>query len=329
MLTPALPANELERSLELENLGLIYSPSEEKFDRITRLAKRFFDVPIVLVSLVYKDIQWFKSSQGLNACETGRDVSFCGHAILKNEIFVVENALEDIRFSDNPLVIGEPRVIFYAGHPLYSPKGVVLGTLCLIDHKPRTFSDENKIALADFAAITEMSFAKNTLSDEQLNYLRENKEQQRKALLDPLLGVWSAEATAALLKREVKLAQSAKAALSVLIVEPLNIDELLQQLGHDIKTDLLKFIAQNLRASIRTAEIFGINKLGQFFVVLPKTPATIAKEFGAAIERRCALVKFKKGDIQCSTLVKVSVHGMSSDQALSAQEFSRQVGLAT
>ena len=81
---------------------------EERFDRITRMAKRLFNVPIVLISLIDSERQWFKSNMGLDACETPRDVSFCGHTILGDEIFVIDNALEDERFEDNPLVVGEP-----------------------------------------------------------------------------------------------------------------------------------------------------------------------------------------------------------------------------
>ncbi len=146
---PATPHNEKERLSELKELGLLDSEAEERFDRFTRLAKRLFGVPVALISLVDSDRQWFKSRQGLDATETPRDVSFCGHAILGSEIFVVENASEDARFSDNPLVTGDPNIAFYAGFPLTGPKGHKVGTLCLLDQKPRVLDEEDLETLRD------------------------------------------------------------------------------------------------------------------------------------------------------------------------------------
>ena len=139
MLKPATPSNEDARLAALRALSILDTAPEERFDVITRTARLVFEVPIALVSLVDANRQWFKSHDGLDAPETPRDVSFCGHAILVDDVFVVENAQVDPRFRDNPLVTGKPRVVFYAGMPLSGPNGLKLGTLCLIDHRPRQF----------------------------------------------------------------------------------------------------------------------------------------------------------------------------------------------
>ncbi|MGP9832824.1 GAF domain-containing protein [Marinobacter sp. NSM] len=115
-------------------------------------------MPICLVSLIDKDRQWFKSCYGLGVRETARDISFCGHAILGADTFVVENALQDERFAENPLVTGEPDIRFYAGAPLEDRNGFRLGTLCLIDKKPRTFSSDDQKTLRDFADLVEREF---------------------------------------------------------------------------------------------------------------------------------------------------------------------------
>jgi diguanylate cyclase (GGDEF)-like protein len=150
---PPIPLDEEERLNELQELRLLDTEAEERFDRFTRLARRIFDVPVALISLVDGDRQWFKSRQGLDVAETPRDVSFCGHAILGSGIFVVENAAEDARFRDNPLVTGEPRIQFYAGFPLTGPKGHTVGTLCLLDQKPRVLAEEDLEALRDIGAM--------------------------------------------------------------------------------------------------------------------------------------------------------------------------------
>ena len=134
----AKPDNEAARLAALYELLILDTPPEERFDKIARFAADEFDMPIVLVTLVDAERQWFKARVGTQVCETGRDVSFCAHAILHDEIMVVEDALQDPRFADNPLVTGAPHIRFYAGAPLALPSGLRLGTLCLIDRRPRT-----------------------------------------------------------------------------------------------------------------------------------------------------------------------------------------------
>lgn len=155
MLEPAFPRDESERLLALYRQQILDTQAEERFDRITRLACALFDVPIALVSLVDSERQWFKSRQGLDACQTPRNISFCGHAILQPDIFYVPNTLEDPRFVDNPLVTGPPNIRLYAGAPLTIRDGHRIGTLCIIDDRPRGFSDEELDRLRDLAACVE------------------------------------------------------------------------------------------------------------------------------------------------------------------------------
>lgn len=159
MLVPPMAENEGARIAALRSLNLLDTSPEERFDRLTRLAKRLFGVPIALVSLVDVDRQWFKSCIGLDASETSRDISFCGHAILGHEVFVVPNALIDGRFSDNPLVTGPPNIRFYAGCPLQVAQGSKIGTLCVIDVEPREFDTDSVKLLQDLARMAEQEIA--------------------------------------------------------------------------------------------------------------------------------------------------------------------------
>lgn len=151
MKKPAIPEDESRRLDALCSLNILDTPAEERFDRNTRLARKVFEVPIALVSLVDSERQWFKSRQGLDATQTPRDISFCGHAILSDEVFYVPNTLEDDRFADNPLVTGPPDARFYAAAPLHAPGGARIGMLCIIDSQPREFTDEQFAALRDLA----------------------------------------------------------------------------------------------------------------------------------------------------------------------------------
>lgn len=159
MQVAAQPHDEPQRISALHALAILDTPPEERFDRLTRLAKRLFSVPIALVSLIDTNRQWFKSHAGLDVSETPRNISFCGHAILGTGVFVVEDAASDPRFSDNPLVTGAPQVRFYAGCPLKIGAGPNLGTLCLIDRAPRSFSADDMALLRDLARMAEQELA--------------------------------------------------------------------------------------------------------------------------------------------------------------------------
>lgn len=145
MIAPTLPDNETDRLASLHALQLLDTPKEQRFDRIVELTKSVFGVPIAYIALIDSDRQWFKSKTGMceSFSESPRDESFCGHAILQDTPLIVEDALEDARFFDNPMVTGDPGVRFYAGHPLKSKAGVNVATLCVVDTQPRSFGDED------------------------------------------------------------------------------------------------------------------------------------------------------------------------------------------
>jgi GAF domain-containing protein len=155
MRIPPIPSNEAARLRALDETGLLDTVEDERFDRITRIAQRLFDVPIAIFSLVDAKRQWFKSIQGLQVKETPREVSFCGHAILHEGVFCVEDASGDERFADNPLVVDGPRIRFYAGTAIHSLGGLPIGTLCIIDQRPRSFDAADRRTLLDLAAILE------------------------------------------------------------------------------------------------------------------------------------------------------------------------------
>lgn len=145
--------DEAERLLALDATRLVDTPPESVFERLTWLASQVTDSPMALISLLTASRQWFKSRIGVQVSETPRDWAFCSHTILQNGLFVVEDATRDPRFQDNPLVIGEPHIRFYAAFPLLDGSGHPLGTLCILDREPRKLRDREVRSLRELAAL--------------------------------------------------------------------------------------------------------------------------------------------------------------------------------
>ena len=265
MKTPGTPANEKERLKELRSLDILDTPPEERFDRLTRMAKRVFGVDIALVSLVDENRQWFKSRVGLDACETGRDISFCGHAILGNEIFLIEDTLNDERFHDNPLVIGPPNIRFYAGAPLRYMNGNKLGTLCLIDRKARVLDDNDMEMLRDLAEMAE-----NELNAIQL------------ATIDELTKISNRRGFVALAQNSLSLCVRQNAPVSLVFLDLDKFKPINDNYGHAEGDRVLVAFAGLMRKSFRDSDVFARIGGDEFVVLLTNTDEQHAK---AIVER--------------------------------------------
>lgn len=266
MQKPQIPVNERERLAALDALGLLYSPSEERFDRITSLASKVFDVPIVLVSLIADQCQWFKSAQGLTAAETTREISFCGHAILGDGALVVPDASVDPRFADNPLVAGPPNIRFYAGHPV-EYQGKKLGTLCLIDSEPRPFSMAEREDLKSMALWVQNEISVTALSEAQLDLLRELGAAKRQNMIDPVTKTWNRNGLEDLLHKEFSRSRREQSAVSIML---LDIDEfgLIARESKPAADLILMELAQRIRGTIRPQDLFGRSGADQFQIYL-------------------------------------------------------------
>jgi hypothetical protein len=169
------PSNETNRLAALKAYHILDTGTEQCYDDITTLAAHICKVPIVMISLVDEVRQWFKSSVGVKLKETAREVAFCSHAILQSGPFIVKDALKDSRFVDNALVTGKPHIRFYAGIPLINSVGLALGTLCVVDRKPRKLSALQQKALEALSrqvmALLELRRV-STLMADSLNHVK-------------------------------------------------------------------------------------------------------------------------------------------------------------
>jgi diguanylate cyclase (GGDEF)-like protein len=251
MLAPSFPDNEESRLKTLRSMNVLDSAAQEQFDRVTRLASRYFGVPIALVSLVDANRQWFKSCVGLDARETGRDISFCGHAILDNKTFYIEDASIDSRFHDNPLVTGPPHIRFYAGRPIKAPNGHNLGTLCIIDSKPKKLSTKDFTVLDDLAKTVEEELASLQL-----------------ATVDELTGLSSTRGFSQLATHCLSMAERQKAPITFAYFDLDNFKPINDNNNYTTGDRVLKFFAEQLKESFRSSDLFSRIGGDEFAVLL-------------------------------------------------------------
>ena len=218
----------------LAALDILDTPPEESFDRITRLASGALGVPIALVSLVENTRQWFKSKKGIEVCETPIEHSFCAHAIQRDEVFVVPDATTDNRFADNPLVVGDPGIRFYAGMPLKMADGVRIGTVCVIDSKPRQLKQHEAQLLRDLA-----SLAVHEL------------ELRRAASSDPLTGAWNRRMLDLVASREFAAAERTVRPFSLAVLDIDHFKAINDRYGHDTGDVALVTFAARFRDVMR------------------------------------------------------------------------------
>ena len=265
MQKPALPCDETQRLKTLRCLDLLDTPPEERFDRFTRLAQRCFGVSAALVSLVDADRQWFKSRQGLDATETPREISFCGHAILDSEIFAIEDARTDERFRDNPLVTGDPHIRFYAGRPIAAPDGSKIGTLCLIDPAPRTLSDEDRQLLHELAEMVEDQLTAMEL-----------------ASVDELTGLSNRRAFRELSAKSLAVCRQLQKPACLLYMDLDQFKSVNDRQGHEAGDEVLREFGALLLDVFRESDVLGRVGGDEFCVLLT---GTSAEEWKTPIER--------------------------------------------
>ena len=271
-----IPQNDEHRVQALHELHVLDTPPEERFDRLTRLARRLFEVPIALVSLVDADRQWFKSKQGLEATESPRESSFCGHAMYDNQPFIVEDASQDPRFHDNPLVLGEPHIRFYAGCRLRNQDGQPLGTLCIIDRVSRQLSQEDFDALKDLAAMAERELIALQL-----------------ATVDELTGISNRRGFMLLARKSLNYCARYERSAALVYLDLNKFKPINDQYGHAEGDKVLIVFADIIKQCFRESDIFGRIGGDEFAVLLSDTDKAGAD---AAVDKfREALARYNAG----------------------------------
>lgn len=320
-----LPPDEAERNSSLKALKILETPLEERFERVTRLASRLLDVPITAISFLDGNRQWFKSIQGLNVDETPRDISFCGHAVMGEGIFIVEDASKDERFHDNPLVVDAPGIRFYAGQPLKSADGKIIGTLCVIDKRPRRLTPNQIEDLKDLAAMVEIEIKSKQLAVAQILMNEELNEARKAVLVDPLTRLWNRAGGEEFLARQHQLAIQKNEKFCIAMIDIDHFKKVNDRHGHPAGDEVLRQVARRILKTIRS-EDFACRMGGEEFLLMINDPMAtdallVAQQVRDAIRATPVVVEGKEipvtismglayfdpaGSVSCEEVIKLA-----------------------
>lgn len=278
MKIPCISPDEETRLKALRSLNILDTDAEARFDRLTRLAKRMFDVPIALVSFVDENRQWFKSSAGISIRETSRDISFCGHAILGNDIFIINDTHQDERFSDNPLVLNAPFIRFYAGCPLRHQDGSKLGTLCIIDTQPRSLNEQDYEALRDLTELAEAELIAVKL-----------------ATFDELTKISNRRGFISLAQKSLEICSRKSIPASLVFFDLNDFKSINDTLGHAEGDIALVTFAAHMTSTFRASDVVGRLGGDEFAVLLTGTSIELVKDVIARFSQSIETYNDKAG----------------------------------
>jgi diguanylate cyclase (GGDEF)-like protein len=311
-----VPPHELSRLSALARYNVLDTLPEPSYDDVAQLAAFIVGTPISLVSLIDAERQFSKSHIGMPGGEMPREQAFCSHAICTpNEVMVVEDASQDSRFADNPLVTGDTHVRFYAGAPLVTPDGHALGTLCVIDRNPRKINEEQKTALQTLArsliSVLELGLRTRELQGS-------NKVLERISLTDPLTGVSNRLAFKQRMQEETERSQRYSHPLSLLMLDIDHFKSYNDSYGHLAGDDLLKVFAEKLNDVVRGSDCVYRYGGEEFVVILPETDFNGAMIIGGRVREGLNAVEWPQRPVTCSIGIS-SMEGMMEADALVGQ----------
>ncbi len=304
-------SRETKRVGALRRYDVLDTPSEASFDRITRLASGYFDVPIALVSLIDEHRQWFKSRQGLDVSATPREIAFCAHAIQQDDVMIVSDALADPRFAENPLVTENPNIRFYAGAPLRTHDGYNLGTLCVIDREPRDLTEQQQAVLKDLASLVVDELELRLYGLQAFEELEENQREQvelkRLAWIDPLTGVYNRRYLAEVSEKEFNRSRRYTRPISFMMIDIDKFKLINDQYGHAGGDSVLIAFAELARKLLREQDCFGRFGGEEFLVILPETTSDEAARVAERIRAEASGSTFQAGDSGVAITVSIGI----------------------
>ncbi len=315
-MTAPVPSNETARLETLHQSGLIESLPEQAYDDITLLASHICQTPIAAMSLIDSERQWFKSKVGLDADEAPREHSFCAHAILEpDNLMIVPDARLDPRFADNPLVVGGPKIRFYAGAPLVTPEGHALGSLCVVDHSTRQLTQTQLFALQ---ALSRQVMAQFTLHQQAQEMKALNQQLERLSVRDDLTGVNNRRAFNIALRREVARALRYTAPLSLVLLDVDSFKSYNDSFGHQAGDEVLRRVGDILSRCVEDMAVAARYGGEEFALILPDTPPETACSLSEELRRTFEQTAWPKRAVTASFGIATTTPNLCTEEELIA-----------
>jgi diguanylate cyclase (GGDEF)-like protein len=284
-LTKTIASTATLKIANIHSLDLFYTPLEERFERITRLARRAMHVPVAAISLLNEDKQWFKSAAGWGISELPREQAICKLTVLGNELLTIPDTTSDPRISDLPIVVSAPRFRSYAGCPLVDEHGAVVGTFCVFDLRTREFSPADKQTMLDLAALAQRELLSDRLTSAQAALTSKLGLARREALMDPLTHLWNRRGASVLLKAALGNADQRATPLALALLDLDNFKRINDNNGHQTGDEVLRRVASRLLSSVRGDD--AICRIGgdEFLVIMADTDVAVATRVAERIRQ--------------------------------------------
>ena len=273
------------RIANIHSLDLFYTPIEERFERLTRIARRALHAPVAAISLVNEEKQWFKSAAGWGVSELPRGESICRLTVEANQIVTIGDTLEDPRVAKLQVVVSAPRFRSYAGHALVDEHGTAIGTFCIFDLKPREFLPADRQMLTDLAALAQRELLSDQLTNAHAALTSKLGVARREALMDPLTHLWNRRGASVLLKGAFASADQRNKPLALALLDLDNFKRINDTHGHQAGDEVLRRAASRLLSTVRGDD--AICRLGgdEFLVLMADTDSAIASRVSERIRR--------------------------------------------
>ncbi|MFB6356343.1 MAG: diguanylate cyclase [bacterium] len=300
--------DENERLESLNQLNILDTPAEERFDRITRLAARSIGVGFSEINLIDEDRQWSKSQYGTSQPESPREHSFCARTMLEDDITVIPDARSDERFSDNPYVKEQPNIRFYMSHKLETPDGFPAGTLCVFDDSPREPSEQDIEMFRDFVDMAQEELENQAFSEVQTELIEELEQAKRKASMDSLTRTWNKGMIMELLERELERAKREELPLSVAMLDLDHFKQVNDEYGHLTGDKVLRTTADRIRRELRPYDAVGRYGGEEFTLIFVESDIQEGREISKRVCRSIGSesIETKHGDLDITASLGVS-----------------------
>lgn len=280
-LTATIAGTETLKLIELHTLDVFYTPVEERFERITRTARRLFRTPVAAVTILSREKQWFKSIGGWPVSELPIDQSLCTWTVRDDKLTVVPDTTKDPRFQNHPLVVGVPHVRFYAGYPLRDKTGTATATFCVFDIKPREFSADDLQSMRDLGGIAQQELIADHMNSVHAELVSKLGAARREAMFDPLTRVWNRRGATPFLRAALTKAEKEGSQVSLCAIDVDKFKRINDNYGHQAGDEVLSKLATLLISCVRTDDIVCRYGGDEFMLILPdadeKTATGIAK----------------------------------------------------